>query len=362
MLPSGPVASHRLTRPIALRLALLGALVGLASPSPAAPLTRRLSPDRIHRGMVIETGWGEHGDPGGPATLRELRDLGVNAVEVVPFAYQADVERPELRFRDFTATQTAFIGEAHALGLIVLVKPHIWSRQFWGPHARWHGDLRMRSEADWQRWFAAYGDFILHYARLAEATRVEVLCVGLEYVQATRERPDDWRALIAAVRTAYHGELTYAAHVPDEAAAIPFWDDLDYIGVTVYPNLAARPGAPVDSLVRGYAGTVELLERLAGRHGRPVLVTEIGFPATRGAAVRPWQWPGAGDAVDLDEQARAYEATFRALWGRPWLRGLYWWKWPIDGRGGGPGDPEYTPLRKPAAAVMARYYRELRTE
>jgi hypothetical protein len=313
---------------------------------------------RFECGMVIETGWGEHSDPRGPATLRELKALGVDAVQVVPFAFQPDVERPELRFRDHTVTQTAFIREAHSLGLVVQLKPHIWSNQFWGPQGRWRGDLRMHSESDWLRWFAHYREFILHYARIAEATQVEALCIGLEYVQATRERPEDWRALIAATRAVYHGPLTYAANLHGEAEEISFWDELDYIGVNVYPSLTSVPGAPVETLVQGYAPTVATLARLAERHRRPVIVTEIGFPATPDAAIRPWEWPGRDDEVDLAAQSRAYEATFQAFWGKPWLKGIYWWKWPIHGLGGGPGDPEYTPRNKPAERVMARYFRD----
>lgn len=349
-------------------LALLGALAGSAmidrsdSPRPprhappdTAAMTRQCLETPFQCGMVIETSWGAHGDPRGPATLRELKALGVDAIQVVPFAFQPDIESPEIRFRDHTATQTAFIREAHSLGLRVLLKPHIWSHQFRG--ARWRGNLRMHSEADWKKWFASYTDFILHYARIAEATGVEVMCIGLEYVVATRERPEDWRALIAATRAVYHGPLTYAANLHDELAALSFWDDLDLVGVNVYPSLSAGPDACVDDLVRGFAPTVSALARVAERHSRPVIVTEIGFPATRDATIRPWEWPDDADVIDPGAQSRAYEATFRALWDQPWLRGIYWWKWPIDGRGGGPGDREYTPRHKPAAAVLARYYR-----
>ncbi len=322
----------------------------------AAPAVRPAPGAGFQRGMVLETHSGEHDHPEAPRTLRELAALGVNAVQVVPFAYQPDIEEPELRFRDFTTRQIGFIEEAHELGMAVFVKPHIWSRQFWGPEARWHGDLHMHSDADWQLWFANYRRYILHYAGMAEEHGCEGFCIGLEYVRATRERPEDWRALIAAVRAVYHGPITYAANLHDEAQEITFWDELDWIGINAYPSLGGDPGLDVETLVRGFEPTIALLAHLAERYRRPVLITEIGFPAVRGAAIRPWEWPGRDDPVDLEEQSRAYEATFRALWPQPWLAGLYFWKWPLDGRGGGPGDPEYTPRGKPAARVLASYY------
>ena len=61
--------------------------------------------------------------------------------------------------------------------------------------------------------------------------------------------------------------------------------------------------------------------------------------------------------VDTGEQARAYEATYRAFYDKPWFYGMYWWKWYSTGFGGGPNDGLLTPMNKPAAEVMARWYR-----
>ena len=63
--------------------------------------------------------------------------------------------------------------------------------------------------------------------------------------------------------------------------------------------------------------------------------------------------------VSLEEQAAAYEAIFRAFSGRPWFRGMFWWKWPSSGRGGGPHDASYAPLRKPAEEVLRTWFTPL---
>ena len=31
-----------------------------------------------------------------------------------------------------------------------MMKPHVWSPQFWGENARWRGDLRMTTPRDWE--------------------------------------------------------------------------------------------------------------------------------------------------------------------------------------------------------------------
>ncbi len=62
--------------------------------------------------------------------------------------------------------------------------------------------------------------------------------------------------------------------------------------------------------------------------------------------------------MNLEEFERV-EATFRAFSGRPWFRGMFWWKWPSSGRGGGPHDASYTPLGKAAEEVMRAWFTRL---
>ncbi len=77
------------------------------------------------------------------------------------------------------------------------------------------------------------------------------------------------------------------------------------------------------------------------------------------AASRPWEWPSRNDptAVNLELQARCYEAFFRSVWREPWLAGVYWWKWhPNHHRAGGAANRDFTPQNKPAEQVIARWY------
>jgi hypothetical protein len=104
---------------------------------------------------------------------------------------------------------------------------------------------------------------------------------------------------------------------------VPFWDALDFVGVDAYYPLAAADQATEAELEAGANAVAGLLARLAERAGRPLLLTEVGFPARRAA----WREPHA-EAGDLDErdQLRAYRALFAALGRRPWLAGVFIWK------------------------------------
>ena len=306
--------------------------------------------------MALADHVGRHDHPGGVDSVRRLRELGCDWIQISPFAFQKDVALPELSFRDFSATQSAYLDSLRALGFHVFLKPDVWSRQFWSGDV-WRGDICMTNEEDWGAWFRGYRDYILHYAKLAQEQRIEMFCIGLEYVATTAQRPRDWRALIHDVRAVYSGPITYAAHGIAEAESISFWDDLDVVGVNLYPDLRETPVASAEQLETAWKPVVAGLESLAKKWQKPIVLTEIGFSSTVCAANDPWRWVRDEEAVDENEQAFCYEAAFHALWNEPWLRGIYWWKWFIEPQAGGPQDNSFTPQGKAAAQVLAHWYK-----
>jgi hypothetical protein len=240
------------------------------------------------------------------------------------------------------------------------LKPHIWLRH--AGDGAWRGDIAMETEEDWRRWFESYRRFALHYAALAERLGMPAYCVGTELHAAARDRPDDWRRLIADVREVYSGELTYAANWYREVEEVAFWDALDFIGVQGYFPLTTGPVPTVEELVAAWEPHAAQLEALARRHGRPVLFTEIGYVSRPGAHAEPWVWPerhgrrepSSPDGLEL--QAHAYEAFFRVFWHRPWVAGAYFWKWYPGYPAGTSAGVDYSPQGKPAERVMRRWY------
>ena len=125
------------------------------------------------------------------------------------------------------------INKAHEIGLKVMLKPHVDLIN--QSDTLWRADIGCNTESDWKKWFQAYRKFILRYAKMAERTGVEILCIGTELTFATTEKPEMWRnVVIPAVRGAYGGIITYAANWKDEYNKIEFWDALDYAGIDAY--------------------------------------------------------------------------------------------------------------------------------
>lgn len=344
-----------LSRPALALLALL-ALPGFA-PS-AAPALEPWPGAGFARGVVYSSWDGTY-----PHTARWTADLdhfaalGVTWIEVMTFAEQPRIDRPEIQPMPAAAWPRAFVAEARRRGFRVLVKPHVWSRQFYDGSNRWRGSIAMPDAEAWRRWFAAYGVFIEREARLAAEAGAEMFSVGLEYVEATRGHTAEWRALIARVRAVYPGLLTYAADGNHEARHVGFWGDLDVIGVDAYFDVGhGRWPGGVD-LWLGWLPHIAWMRQLSARHGKPIVFTEAGYPSIEGGTAAPWRWPTGRERPDPALQARAYDALMRACAAGDWCRGVFWWKYYERPERGTSHAHDYSPRGKPAEAVLARWYR-----
>ena len=185
--------------------------------------------------------------------------------------YQDTAQSTEIQFRRApTVTDDevrAAIEHARSLGLAVWLKPVVnCTDGTWRAHINFF-DLDVPCEPTWAQWFASYTEFIVHYARIAQETGVEMLCVGCEMVQADR-REEQWRALVAEVRAVYSGLVTCNCDKYQEGQ-VRWWDAVDV--------MSSSGCYPID---------------------------------------------------DWDAQNAWHEAAFTATSTRPWVGGSMLWDWP----------------------------------
>ncbi|RMH55928.1 MAG: hypothetical protein D6679_10490 [Candidatus Hydrogenedentota bacterium] len=268
-----------------------------------------------------------------------LKQMGFNAVAITPFGYQSSATADEIfgygdvkgKTEFFSGTDPTMTDEdiireakdAHELGLVVVLKPQIWSRDFWGG-VEWHGTIRQKTRAAHRRWWESYRSFVLAEARLARRAEVEWLVIGTELVKMTEGDARRWRNLAREIRKVYPGRLTYAAHWDGEFERIGFWEVLDGIGVNAYFPLEAPDTASVPDLVRAWRPYQERLRKVSEEYGKPVLFLEIGYQANRACWRRPWEYEI--DDESEGDQAKAYEAFFRAFKGERFFAGFFLWK------------------------------------
>ncbi len=335
---------------------LIGTLLALGVvPVGAGP------PPVFQKGMTFTHGYGPRDNLASPASAASLAYLQqrvhVQWIALNPFSYQRAMADPSLHFGGDPpdAELVRAIGQAHRLGLRVMLKPHVWLRE--KQDDAWRGRIAMTSEQDWQTWFENYERFILHYARIAEREKVEIFCVGVELAQTMKDRQADWRRVIDNVRQVYSGPLTYAANWWGEFDEIHIWDALDYVGINAFFPLSTATAPDLDVLRTSARRVADQIERVQQSTRKPVILTEVGFKSVRGSTVRPWEWTRPVEpAVDVKLQARAYQAVLEAMWDRPWFYGMYWWKWHSDLRHGGMTDGDFTPRGKPAERLLSEWY------
>ncbi|MEA2489239.1 MAG: hypothetical protein QOH21_1031 [Acidobacteriota bacterium] len=286
-----------------------------------------------------------YGSPASAESLQKLQSLGVNWISITPFGFRR-AGSPKIHFGGDRMWETddslrGATRQAHALGIKVMLKPHLWVRgeETIGP---W-------KPAD----FAHYERFIVYYAKLATEMKVDALCLGNELKRSTHDE-QAWRRLIAKVRAVYRGPLTYGANF-DEVEHVGFWDALDWIGVSAYYPLVDAPTPTRAQLVRAWKPIVRRLATLSHTWKRPIVFTEIGYRSADRAAWRQWELPRDAP-VNLAAQTAAYEAFFEAVWPQPWLAGAYPWKWFSYPNHSSAADNEWEIENKPAAEVVRKGY------
>ncbi len=182
-----------------------------------------------HEGYRIYNGYGGER---AARSVREMKQIGIDAVAIVPYSYMANPNRPDpipvARQAGSENDEAVLFSHfsAQAEGQYTLLKPQIWLGS-----GSWPGDVSFDKEADWDAFFRYYKRWIMHYAVLAELYGLDGFCIGTELRYTTLRKPDQWRALIKDIRQVYHGDLTYAANWGEECEKMTFWEEFDFIGV-----------------------------------------------------------------------------------------------------------------------------------
>lgn len=303
---------------------------GLSEPS--ARLRRRLG---TVRGMTIgpiestlHAGRG-YGSPAFEAALGTSRRLGANWISLTPFGRVWDLRSTgiDLRFeapaKDTALGITRAVAQAHARGLKVMLVPHLWVES-----GEWRGELDPGSDEAWDEWARAYERFVLHWARIAQQSGVDLFSVGVELRSwVTTTRAPSFSAIVDQVRRVYNGPITYAGNWDDIEQTV-ILGQLDLIGINAFYPLHHEENARFDQLLDGGRRVAERAAELSQAWGKPILFTEIGYTNRANPAIRPWEWPDSMTDVTLapQQQAEAFAALLHELTDEPWFAGFFVWR------------------------------------
>jgi len=290
--------------------------------------------------------------------LLDVQQVKANWVAISPFAFSRDGSSAVTFNSNFqwwgerAEGIRTIIDYAQSAQLKVLLKPQVWMR------GSWVGTYDLETEEAWEAWEKDYEAYILTFAKIAAEKNVEAFCVGTEYKIAALKRESFWRDLITKVRDIYNGELTYASNW-DHYQNIPFWEELDFIGVDAYFPLQEKATPDVETLVENWKPVKEALRNFSDQKQKPIVFTEYGYMSCDFTAWKNWENEADRSAVglNLDAQSIAFEALYQSLWNEPWFGGGFIWKWYHNyEQSGGENDKDYTPQRKPAEQVIQKWY------
>ena len=219
----------------------------------------------------------------------------------------------------------------------------------------WRGTVDPGSSQWYARWFSAYRTALDPYLTAAQAGGAEQFAVGteLEALEANAPAPA-WTSLIASIRSAYSGRLTYDMNWSSMARAVPGWmrdPTLSALGVSDYTPLTSSGGDTAESVRRVWDERVgTLLDQLHERSGRPIFLSEVGFRYTENSFDQRWlEKDPVNSTLDLHRQAMAFDAVLAAVAAKPWITGVFCWGWVDVG--------QFQLKGTPAAATIKAWFR-----
>ncbi|MEK3887921.1 glycoside hydrolase family 113 [Bacillus sp. FSL K6-3431] len=217
----------------------------------------------------------------------------------------------------------SLIEYARSLDLKVIMKPTVNVRNgTWRAHINFF-DLDVPCEPKWYEWFKSYTDYQLHYAKIAEETKCEMMIVGCEMVQ-TERRDYEWRQLCKAVKEVYTGPITYNTDKYQEGN-VKWWDAVDIISSSGYYP-----------------------------------IYEAGCPSRTDSSFIPNDWGHEG-SVNMEEQNEFYKMMFEKTKERTWVKGFGLWDWSafLYDENDAPQNDGYDVFGKPAEKTIKAFYSEM---
>lgn len=299
------------------------------------------------------------GSPTSQTHVDAVKNVHANYAAVMPFAFIRNIEQPTLLFN----TERQWYGERkegvkqyiemlQQNDIKVMMKPQIWIS-----HGEFTGYMKMDSEENWKLLETSYRDFILTFLDVAVEMNIASFCIGTELEQFIVHRPAFWNDLISEIKKLYKGKLTYAANW-DEYKRVPFWDQLDYIGVDAYFPVSDMKTPTVADAQQGWQPWKTELKGVSEKYQKQILFTEYGYRSVDFAGKEPWRSERSMNVVNMEAQVHLTQALFNELYHEPWFAGGFIWKWFIEhSRAGGAESSQFSPQNKPVEQTIKAHFK-----
>ncbi len=301
------------------------------------------------------------------STLNQLVDLNVNWISINP---EATLDRKTLEFRhesnpNWTHDKKGYleiIRDAKEKQQKILLKPHLVVGQLITPNdlvkknVTWRGDINLYTIESWKELEERYRNYILFMAEFAEAQKIDMLCIGTELNSFIEKRPNYWFKLIDDIKRVYSGTLTYSANW-DNYENIPFWNQLDYIGVNGYFPISNMDHPEVSTTIKRWNKIKKGLSSISKEYNKQILITEFGYRNAKQAGLEPWLHVDQDNKEIANQtQYNLLKAFFESIWQEEYIIGGFLWNWNYNLLPA--GNTNFTVQEKPALELVKQYFEE----
>jgi hypothetical protein len=200
----------------------------------------------------------------------------------------------------------------------------------------------------WQTFFDRYHRFMMQNADLAEITNASALVIGDpnmspamsngvlingEPSNAPVNADDQWSQLITDIRGRYTGPIIGVVNLPNQVSTLPSWlKDVDAFYVLFSPSMTNSEDISVTALINSFGTSLDsLVQPLAEKYSKPIIIG-INYPSSSIAVdgcmdinAKCLEYTPimlSGTTVDLDLQAKIYNAALIASANRSWIKGF----------------------------------------
>lgn len=290
--------------------------------------------------------------------VQPVLNINGNFVALMPFGFIRDLKTPEVQYNTsrqwFGETKKGlehYAKEFKNSNVKIMVKPHLWVSR-----GLFTGLIEMDSESNWKIFEDSYEKYILEYADISQKMNVDILCIGTELEKFVIQRPEYWNQLIVKIKDVYKGKLTYAANW-DEFNRVPFWSQLDYIGIDAYFPLSDEKSPTIADLEKGWEPHKKTIQQFQKKYNKQILFTEYGYRSVDYTGKQPWDSNQVEGSVNLEAQKNATQVLYNQFWKEDWFAGGFLWKWFHNHEDvGGENNNRFTPQNKPVEVLIKKLY------
>lgn len=208
-----------------------------------------------------------------------------------------------------------------------------------------------RSREWWETYFDETEQFLVHFAKLAEQEKADAFLYAIsswEEFPPSINVEQKWRTIFASIRRVFSGEVgemvwilgpeasTSPYPIPD-AQFIKWGDTLDFIMVATEFPLSTKDNPSDNELERGAERVLDGVKILYDNFRKPIIIRNGYFNVKyswKGQSfyhIDSIPWIGDPEAklkeskyeFNSEDHARAVQAMFRAIAGRPWIIGYF---------------------------------------